>query len=182
MLELTIEASESFDPRRSKIVRHPEIRVSLEHSLLAISKWESIWEIPFLGREQKTQEQLASYVIIMSDGKLTEEDLLRFTEEDYEKIRTLLNRKYTATYFSDSATDKGPSQIVTSELLYYWMTANNIPFECERWHISRLMTLIRVAAIKNNPEPQKNGRVTSQILSERAALNKKRREELGTTG
>lgn len=182
MLELHLPAEEVFDRKESKIYKLPEITLRLEHSLLTISKWETIWELPFLSEEKKTNDQLHSYVSIMAGGNLEEETLNRLGQSHYEKLNTYLNAKHSATWFSDPPNQRKSTQTVTSELIYFWMTTYNIPFECENWPFARLMNLIRIASIKNDPDKGKKKRNKSQMLSERAMLNQKRREELGTTG
>lgn len=182
MLELHLPAMELFDRKNSKIRRVPELTLRLEHSLLTISKWETIWEIPFLSDTKKTNEQLYSYVSVMSNGDASEETLSRLTPEHYEKLNEYLNARHSATWFSDSPTKSRGTQTVTSELIYFWMTTYNIPFECESWPLARLMNLIRIAALKNDPESGKKKKSKSQMMSERAMLNKKRREQYGTTG
>lgn len=180
MLEIRIPEAEFFDRKNSKIRRVPEKVLNLEHSLLTVSKWETKWEVPFLSDAKKTSEQLFSYISIMAGEELDEDLQSRLTNEHFEQIRNFLNAKHSATWFSDTPGARKNTQATTSELIYYWMTAYNIPFECERWHLARLMNLIRIASIKNDPEPKK--RKKSEMLSERAALNAKRRAEMNTPG
>lgn len=181
MLIIHLESGELFDASTSKIIRVPERTLRLEHSLLSISKWESKWEIPFLSEERKTQEQLFDYVSMMSEEVIDEVTLKRLSQENFVKLNEYLNAKHSATTFNDASNKKNSRQVVTSEMIYYWMTAYNIPFTCETWPIARLMNLIRIASIKNNAEkPKKTNR--SQALADRAALNAKRRAELGSRG
>ena len=181
MLELTLEEAELFDEKTSRFVRFPARKVRLEHSLLSMSKWESVWEIPFLTQTKKTQEQLLSYIEFMCLDS-PPDDLWRMPKTEMEKLNTYISAKHSATWFSDDGETGTSTQTVTSELVYYWMTAFNIPFECENWPFSRLMNLIRIAQIKN-ADPKKNkGRPRSRMLSERAALNAKRRAEMKTEG
>lgn len=180
MLEIHLPEQEYFDRRNSKIKAVPEIHLVLKHSLLTISEWETIWEVPFLSQSQKTTEQLHSYISIMAGTELSEQTLDRFTRADYKKIRDFLNAKHSATWFNDKPGKGGRTQITTTELIYYWMTIYNIPFKCEEWPLSRLMNLIRIASIKNDPEPKKRNR--TEMLNERAALNAKRRAEMNSKG
>lgn len=182
MLEIKLPEQEFFDRGTSKIRRMPEVTLRLEHSLLTISKWETIWEVPFLSEEKKTNEQLYSYVNVMSGGDLSEETLSRLNADHYKKLNDYLNAKHSATWFSEPPGQRRSTQTITSELIYYWMTAYNIPFECETWPLARLMNLIRIASIKNDPDAGKPKKNKSQMLSERAMLNKKRREQYGTSG
>lgn len=182
MLELKLESTRFFNEENNKFFRVPEIKLELEHSLLSLSKWESIWEVPFLSQTKKNIEQIRSYVECMSDEPIGEETLARLTELHYKEITHYIERKHSATWFSDEGKPTPSSQAVTAELIYYWMTASNIPFEAERWPLARLMNLIKICSIKNNQDPKKSKRSRSQMLSERAALNAKRKAELGTNG
>lgn len=180
MLEIAIPEHETFEGHPIQRTIHPAQVLRLEHSLLSMSKWESFWEIPFLTNEKRTQEQLLSYIAYMSEEPVNPQSLLELTPEDFEKINTYLSAKHSATWFGDEPEGTLSGQVVTSELMYYWMTAQNIPFECETWPLQRLMNLIRIASIKNNPDPKKKR--AGRTLSDRAALNRKRREEMGTKG
>lgn len=184
MLEITVPKTEYFDETTMRFSVIPEKTVTLEHSLLTMSRWESKWEIPFLSqlKTQKTTEQVMDYIVIMSNGTLTKTDVSRLTESSIEEINTYLNARHSATWFSDDGSGARSSQTVTSELIYYWMTAFNIPFECENWPLARLMNLIKICSIKNNQDSKKNRRPTAQMMSERAALNAKRRQELNSKG
>ena len=184
MLELVLPETELFDEKNSKIIRLPKSTLRLEHSLLSLSKWESVWEVPFISREPKTREQLMSYIAIMSLDPISVEDLQRLESVHFETINEYLERKHSATWFSDTGSKGGTGRTITSELIYYWMTSYNVPFVCETWPLARLMNLIRIAQIKaEEADPnRKNKRPSSTMLSERAALNAKRREQLNSKG
>lgn len=183
MLEIQIPETEVFDEATSKLFKLPAVTLRLEHSLLSVSKWETIHEIPFLSNTKKTNEQLMSYVRLMSLGPIEDSVLGRLGPKQYEEINNHLNAKHSATWFSDDGSQSNSRQTVTSELIYYWMTAFGIPFECETWPFSRLMNLIRIAQIKQSEQDPKNkNRPKSRMLSERAALNKKRREAANSKG
>lgn len=183
MLELTIKASEAFNEKTLKFIKTPEVVLHLEHSLSSLSKWESYWEIPFLSKEKKTPAQLLSYVRMMSQEDVADNTLAMLTTENITQIGDYLQAKQSATFFSDDEKAVGPQKIVTAELIYYWMTCFAIPFECDQWPLKRLMNLIKICQIKAEQQNPKNkGRPRARMLSERAALNKKRREERGSTG
>lgn len=149
-----------------------------------MSKWETIHEIPFFSRaSQKTLSQMKSYIECMSAEPIPPMVLHGLNQEHFETLGAYLEARHSATWFSDEG-DQGPqTQTVTSELIYYWMTAQNIPFECERWPLKRLMNLIKIASIKNTvKDPKKKSTVTPRMLNERAALNAKRRAALNSTG
>lgn len=185
MLEITIQPTKmAVETDGSvKIVRVPERKLRLEHSLSSMSKWEEKWEIPFLSKTRRTPQQLLSYVESMSLEPIDEYTLAAITKKQFEEINDYLSSKRSATWFSDEGSEKSNGTVVTSELIYYWMTAFGIPFECDKWPIQRLMNLIKIAQIKTEQQnPNKKKRPTSSMLSERAALNAKRRAELNSTG
>ena len=175
MLELHIPQGELFDFESSKIVKLPAIDVRLEHSLLSMSKWESKWEIAFQSKfHKKTPEQIISYVEMMEiDGKYGFGH--RLTAEQIEKVNELLQAKRSATWFNDEDRKTTGGNTVTSELIYYWMTAFNIPFECDKWPLNRLLNLVKICMIKHEEQTKKKSRRSrSEMLSERSALNAKR--------
>ena len=183
MLEMKIPESEYFDEKTYKLFRLPEVVLHLEHSLLSVSKWETLWETPFLSDTKKTPEQLISYVGLMSVTPIKDTELARFGPKQYQELNDYLNAKHSATWFSDENQKGSFRQTVTSELIYYWMTAFNIPFECQTWPFSRLMNLIKIAQIKAEAaNGKKNNRPKSHMLSERAALNAKRRDDMQSKG
>lgn len=182
MLELEIPRQRFYDESNAKFLWREAVTLQFEHSLLSLSKWESIWEVPFLSRTPKSEIQMLSYLKCMSLAPVSDEVINRLGPKEYERLQKYLGAKHSATWFSDEGSGASSSQIVTSELVYYWMAAYNIPFECESWNLSRLMNLIKIASIKNDTDPKKNRRSRSQMLNERAALNAKRRAETGSTG
>ena len=182
MLELELPERRYFDESTRKFFTKPPMTLRFEHSLLSLSKWESIWEVPFLSRTSKTDEQLRSYLKCMSFDPITDDTIARLTETHYTELQKYLGAKHSATWFNDEGSGGGTGQTVTSELIYFWMASYNIPFECESWQLPRLMNLIKIASIKNDTDPKKNRRSRSQMLSERAALNAKRRAEAGNGG
>lgn len=151
----------------------------LEHSLISLSKWESKWCKPFLSSE-KTDEEFLDYIKCMTLSSNVPQDVYdRLTLENYKAIGDYVNAPMTATTFYDDKSSKPNREIITSELIYYWMVTLNIPFECEKWHIKRLLTLIRVCEVKNNP-PKKLSR--REIMSRNAALNAARKQKFNTKG
>ena len=180
MLKITVPATESFDPVTNTFFNTKEQELSLEHSLVSISKWESKWNKPFLSKnEKKTVEESRDYVRCMT---LTQnvDPMVYFalTPENYQQISDYMEAPMTATWFSESRTP--PSrEIITAEVIYYWMVALQIPFECQKWHLNRLLTLIRVCNEKNKP-PKKMGKRT--IMSRNQALNAARRKQMNSTG
>lgn len=178
MLQLAVMTVEGFNEATNEFVAAESETVELEHSLVSLSKWESKWELPFLSNEKKTDEQVLDYVKMMSSAPLSEELLSKFTPEIYTAINNYINSKMTATWFSNQQ-EQSSTEIVTSELIYYWMIALGIPFECQHWHLNRLLTLIKVCNLKNAP-PKKMSR--AEMQQRNRDLNAQRRAELGTKG
>lgn len=179
MLKLTIVLSESWDSVNEEFL-YEKIDLELEHSLVSLSKWESIHEKLFLGKDEKTKEEIYSYIECMICTPDYPPNVVeKFTEEDFEKINAYIDAKMTATYFSQTKNAPRPREQISSELIYYWLVSYQIPWEAQYWHLNRLFTLIRVFNVKNTQEKPKTNR---EMMEERRALNAKRLKELKTTG
>lgn len=180
MLQITIPAREMWDERNNEFVYTNEQTLQLEHSLISLSKWESKWNKPFLSKESKTYEETLDYVKCMTlTQKVSPEIYANLTDENMRDIQRYIEAPMTATTFSEEKNTKGNREIVTSELIYYWMITLGIPLECEKWHLNRLLTLVRVCNIKNSP-PKKMGK--NAIMSRNASLNAARRKRLNSKG
>lgn len=183
MIQITIPAqqTEEWDEKNEVFVYHTtgkEQTLKLEHSLVSLSKWESKWCKPFLSSE-KTDEEFLDYIKCMTLAPKVSPDVYdRLTMENVDEIMDYIKSPMTATTFRKS-NEKPGREIVTSELIYYWMITLNIPFECEKWPIKRLLTLIRVCEIKNG-NPKKRSK--SEIMRENASLNAMRKKQLNTKG
>jgi len=179
MLELVVGGAELYDDSSQEFLKDGGFRLRLEHSLLSLSKWESITEKPFLDKKPKTQEEVFLYVQCMAiDPEIPPEVFSKLGLDDYKTINNYIDRRMTATWFSDAGAPP-TRDIITSELIYYWMTVLNIPFSCEEWNLNRLFTLIRVANIKSS-KPKKMSR--TELAQRNRELNARRKKELGTTG
>lgn len=184
MLRITIPEGELWDERKQEFVYVKSQTLELEHSLLSISKWESKWHKSFLSGREKTEEEILDYVRCMTITKNVDPDVYHhLSNENIRQINAYIDDPMTATVINELPEEesaKGKSRdTITSELVYYWMIAFNIPVEFERWHISRLLTLIRVCEIKNSP-PKKVNKKTA--MARRRALNEARRKKIGSKG
>lgn len=179
MLQIKIQGTEYWDEKKEMFVEgSKDIVLQLEHSLVSISKWESKWRKPFLYQDNKTTEEVIDYIKCMTITQNVKDEVYdRLTTNNINEINDYIKSPMTATTFSDS---RGTSrEIITSELIYYWMISNNIPMECQKWHINRLLTLIRVCNVKNAPSKKMSKR---EIASRYASLNAARRQKLNTKG
>lgn len=180
MLKITVPGDEAFDETVGEFTTLGDVDLELEHSLASLSKWESIFEKPFLSREEKTGEELLGYVKAMTVTPDVPDDVYnRLSEENIATINDYIEAKMTATWFSDDKHAPESRQVITSELIYYWMTVFQIPFECENWHLNRLFTLIQICNIKQD-KPKKMSR--SEIQARNRELNAQRKKQLGTRG
>ena len=180
MLTITIPETELWDETREEYIYTKRQTLQLEHSLVSISKWEGKWCKPFLSSNDKTLEETIDYVKCMTVTPNVKPEIYRcLSDENIEEINKYIAAPMTATWFSEDKTARPSREVITSEIIYYWMVALNIPFECQKWHLNRLLTLIRICEIKNQP-PKKMSK--SQIASRNAALNAARRKQLNTTG
>lgn len=180
MLRITIPAIELWDENKEEFINTKEQTLQLEHSLVSLSKWESKWNKPFLSKDTKTEEEELDYIKCMTITQNVDPNVYKFIPLNVrEEIKEYINAPMTATWFSEDKNTKSSSEQITSELIYYWMVAQNIPFECEKWHLNRLITLIKICNIKSQP-PKKMGK--KAIMSRNAALNAARRKQLNTKG
>lgn len=179
MLEIKIKTTELWDEEKEEFIDPKEETLKLEHSLVSLSKWESKYHKPFITKEQKTRAETIDYIRFMTLNKNVDPDIYYcISNEDMDKINQYIEDPMTATTFSGK--DKGASrEQITAELIYYWMIALNIPFECQKWHLNKLLTLIRVCNIKNAP-PKKMGK--NDLMRRNAALNAARRKKFNSKG
>lgn len=180
MLEITIPQRELYDEVEKEFVDQPEVTIVLEHSLVSLSKWESKWEIPFLDETTMSDEQTIDYIRCMTLTENIPNDVYnRLSNDNLTSVSDYINAKMTATWFSDTS-KKGKKEIITAELIYYWMINLSIPFECQHWHLSRLLTLVRVCTEKNQPADKKMSK--QELASRNRTLNAQRRAQMKTSG
>jgi hypothetical protein len=180
MLTITITGEELFNEETSEFLSLDKPRVlTLEHSLVSLSKWESKWEKPFLTKDPKTIEESIDYVQCMTLTQNVDPYLYLFlSNKNMQEVSEYIDKPMTATTFNHRE-KKTNSEIVTAELIYYWMIAYNIPLDCQKWHLNRLLTLINVCNIKNQP---KKKMTVEEIRARNRALNEERRKKFNTTG
>lgn len=188
MLEITIpkqdyefydEVNEEFLPE----VHIKETKLQLEHSLISLKKWEQIWHKPFLGKDEKTYEELSDYIRCMTLTHGVDPEIYHWIpQKNIEDVVKYIEDPMTATWFRNESligAQKNSREIITAEIIYYWMISLNIPVEFQKWHLNQLLTLIKVINIKNG-KPKKVDKATA--ARERAALNRKRREQFNSKG
>jgi hypothetical protein len=180
MLKMIVLGREYFNEKNSTFETVEDFELELEHSLISLSKWESKYQKPFLTPGEKTSQEILGYIEAMIITPVYPLDIFdRFDQSNLDQINDYIESKESATTFGQMPERKGRGETITSELIYYWMVAFNIPFECERWHLNRLFALIRICNIKNS-KPKKMSR--NEIASRNRELNARRREQLNTTG
>jgi hypothetical protein len=180
MLQIVIPDAELWNEQTQEFIPLKGQTLQLEHSLVSLTKWESKWHKPFLSKEEKSEEETIDYIRCMTLTQNVNPDVYyRLTKQNMAEISAYIEAPMTATHFSEDKNGRGSREIVTSELIYYWMIALNVPFECQKWHLNRLLTLIRVCNIKNQP-PKKMSK--KDIMSRNASLNAARRKQLNTKG
>lgn len=179
MLKITISCVEQYDEVKEEFVTSKETVLQLEHSLTSLSKWESTWCKPFLTKEEKTHEESIDYIRCMTVTQNVDPEVYNFISyENIVQVRDYIDMPMTATTFSKE--QRPPSrEVITAEIIFYWMVALTIPFECQKWHLNRLLTLINVCNIKNKPNKPMSGRA---LADRNTSLNAARRQTLNTKG
>ena len=179
MLKITIPGTEQWNEQNQEFITTQEQTLSLEHSLVSLSKWESKWCKPFVTTKDKTIEENLDYIKCMTLTQNVNPNVYSSIPNDVmTTIIDYINAPMTATTINERK-GKANSEAITSELIYYWMSAFNIPFECQKWHLNRLLTLIRVCNIKSQ-KPEKMSK--RDVMSRNAALNAARKKKLNTKG
>lgn len=182
MLEIEIPETEFYDEENEIFITSKPQKFQLEHSLLSISKWESRWKKPFISNEKKSIDETIDYIRCMTVTRGVDPIVYRnLNSKVLEEIQSYIDDPMTATTFQEYGGRTGRDrQVKTSEVYYSYMVALGIPFECEKWHFNRLLTLIKVCNTLNNTSPKKMSR--SDVIKQNRDLNAKRRSKLGTKG
>jgi len=184
MLQIVVPKQELFDESNDTFVQIPETQLKLEHSLLSISKWESKWCKPFLkvnDDDKLTSIEFLDYIrcMTLNANSISKDVYNALTYDNLNVIKNYMNSPMTASTVRDSrSANPYKREVVTSELIYYWMIAYQIPFECEKWHINRLIMLIKICNAKNNPTKMSK----RDIYAQNRQLNAARRKALHTKG
>lgn len=177
---ITVPAKERYDEINNEFITTKEQQLTLEHSLVSVSKWESKWHKPFLGRDDKSDEEVLDYIRCMTITQNVDPMVYYgLNAAIIDEINNYINDPMTATWFNDMNKKSGDKEVITSEIIYYWMITLRIPWQCEKWHLNRLLTLIKVCSEKNAP-PKK---MTQRELMERnRSLNEARKKALNSKG
>ena len=185
MLRITIPSvvSEQFNEETNEFVYTTVLKeqtLQLVHSLVSLSKWESKWCKAFLSKQDKTLEETIDYIKCMTLTQNVNPKIYDYlTNDNISQVNKYIDAPMTATTISEDKSGKKNKEIVTAEIIYYWMITLNIPFECQKWHLNRLLTLIEVCNIKNQP-PKKRSR--KEIMRRNSALNAARRKQFNSKG
>lgn len=180
MLKILVKGTEFFDDQSQEFKSIGDFSIELEHSLVSLSKWEATFEKPFLSSNDKTENEVLEYIKMMTLTENVPDDVYsRLSVANVNEINNYINAKMTATWFREDGMGKQSREIVTAEIIYYWMITFNIPFECQYWHLNRLFTLIRVCGQKNAPAKKMS---KSEMAARNRELNAQRRAQLKTRG
>lgn len=179
MLQITIPGTEMWDEEKQEFFYPDDVTLYLEHSLVSLSKWEAKWHKSFLFTKEKTYAETIHYIKCMTLNEDVDQSVYtRLTNKHFEQINKYIENPMTATTFRKD-NSKHSSEIVTAELIYYWMLTLGIPYECREWHLNQLLTLIRVCNVKNGSGKKMSRR---EIASQNAALNAARRQRMNSKG
>jgi hypothetical protein len=180
VLIIEVPMSEGFNESTQEFVVK-SFKLELEHSLVSLSKWESFFEKPFLGKEEKTPEETFWYIkeAMTLTPDVPPEVFARLTEDNVVAIDKYISAKMSATWFAEKKQQKHSRDVITAEVIYHWMITHNIWLECENWHLNRLLTLIRVC-IEKNTQPKKMSK--AEMLAQQRKLNAQRRSQFGSSG
>lgn len=179
-LVVQIAPVDAWDEQRELFVSSPAAELVLNHTLVSLTRWESKWNQAFLGRTEKTEEQLIDYVKTMNSAPVPSPEVFNYlTQEQFQEIFEWMNKNPTATTVTEEGSKRPATETITAELIYYWISALQLPIECQNWHLQRMLTLVRIANIKNSP-PKKLSK--GEAMAKHRALLQQRRQQYGTNG
>lgn len=181
MLSITVSKGEFYDQENNEFIYSDEKVLKLEHSLISLSKWESKWNKPFLTKNVKSLEETLDYIRCMTLTPNVKPEVYKsINSKNIKEVNDYIGATMTATTFAKDASKGDNSKVTTAEIIYYLMVSHNIPFDpCQKWHLDRLMTLIKVCNIKNSP-PKK--RSAKEIVNNNRAINRARRKKYNSEG
>lgn len=180
-LKIVIPDAELWDKKNNRFVYVKGQTLMLEHSLVSVSKWESKWHKPFLSKDKKTVEETIDYIRCMTLTQNVDPEVYKYlTNNNIEQVDAYIEDSMSATWFGkEDNTPKGGRKIITSEVIYYWMVALQIPFECQKWHLNRLITLIKICNEENKPKKKLSGK---ELYKRNASLNAARKAAMNSLG
>lgn len=187
MKEVHIDNLELYDEEKNQFINIEAVTLQLEHSLISLRKWEEKWQVPFLSKNEKTVEQMRDYIRCMTiSPKNVDPNVYTYMPVPIiNEIREYIENKMTATWFSDNAlagAQTNSREVITAEIIYYWMITFNVPVEFQKWHLNQLLTLIKVLSIKNTPKGKMTAKERQSAAAQRRALNEARLAKLHTNG
>ena len=179
-IRITVPERELYDEANERFIEVPKTTLVLEHSLLSISKWEAKWHKPYLSNEKRTREESLDYIRCMTINQNVNKNVYYgLTKSNMREIEKYISDPMTATTISKQ-NSKISRDIITNELIYYWMCELGIPFQpCEKWHLNHLLMLIEVVSIKRQPSKKMS---KSAVMKQNHSLNAARRAKHHTRG
>lgn len=179
MLKIKIPDKRFWDELHEEFIYVKGADLTLEHSLVSLSKWEMRWKKPFIGTI-RTREETIDYIRCMTITQNVNDQVYSLIDNSIiQQVNEYINDPMTATWFNEPEKKISPSKKITNEIIYYWMVSLNIPFECQKWHLNHLLTLIHVCDLKNAPGKKMGKKAT---MAQNAKLNAQRRKARGTKG
>lgn len=180
MLEIYVPGNEFWDSSKEIFIKTKPQKICLEHSLVSIYKWEDKYERSFLNSSEMSYEEILYYVKCMTITQNVDDNLYySLTEDNWKEIIDYIEKPHTATKINHNKNAPKNREIITSEIIYYWMISLGIPLDCQKWNFNKLMTLIEVCSIKNQPKKKMSNR---DIYKSNSAINKARREARRSKG
>lgn len=177
MLTIHIPETDLYDYQLERFYTVKEVDLFLEHSLVSLSKWESKHHKPLLENNEINNDDLIDYIKCMTINKKVDPLVYNcLTQEHFYKIKEYMDNPMTATWFSNVKEERGSSQKVTAELIYSWMIDLGIWKECEKWHLRRLVTLIRVRSEELKPKSKNKAEAIAHYRNLKSMRRAKKRK------